>query len=676
MRRSIRKEWGGILGCCVALGAGAAFGNPVPDGPALADLTTLSLEELLSIEVTVTSAAKRPQRLGDTAAAAFVLTGDEIRRSGVMTIPDALRLVPGVQVAQIDANKWAVSVRGFNGRYANKLLVLIDGRSVYTPVFSGVFWEREGVFLEDIDRIEVIRGPGAALWGANAVNGVINIITKPASKTQGGLVTAHVGTEERGGAGVRYGGQIGGVGHYRVYAEARARDAGVLADGTRTNDTGKLGRTGFRTDLALGAHDTLTVQGDLFKGNAGEATLAPLLTPPFVRLIEQDERGVAGNLLGRWTRRLSNSSHVSLQAYYQHSTSDSFLGHLREETMDVELEHGFALTDRQDVLWGVDLRHYQSDLRGSYLIGGYPNRIDRLVSMFAQDEITLVPSRLKLTLGSKFEHNDYTGFEVQPSVRLAWTPHPDHTVWAAASRAVRTPSRSEDDFTVFPQVLAGPGGLPLAVNLRGNQNLASEKLIAFELGYRVHPVRSVSLDAATFYNLYSDLRSFEAGIPFLSIDPVPHLVLPVTAQNQLEGRTYGIELAGEWEVRQGWRLRGSYSLLHMHLHPKEGSTDAASASAAGGSPKHQLVLRSSHDLTPNLDLDVVVRAVDELPAFGVPGYVGLDMRLAWRPHDAWEVALVGQNLLGGRRQEFKPDLIDTRATRVQRGVYAKLTRRF
>jgi len=674
MHRPVASALTFLFGVGLVLAAGDARAA-APDGRGAADLTTLSLEELMSIEVTVTSAARHAQRLGDTPAAVFVLTGEEIRRSGATSIPDALRLVPGVQVARTGSNKWSVTARGFTGREANKLLVLFDGLSAYTPLFSGILWEREGVFLEDIDRIEVIRGPGAALWGANAVNGVINIITKPASKTQGGLVTATAGTEERGRIGARYGGRLGEAGHLRVYGEATARDAGGRPGGGSADDASRFGRTGFRSDLDLGAGDQLTVQGDLYRGRTDDTTFAPLFRPPYSVPVSSSVSETSGNLLGRWRRRLSDASHLAVQSYYQQSSSSSSLGDFREETFDIEVEHRLAPLPRHDVVWGTGARWYRSHIGPGGLIGAATvNRVDTLFSVFAQDEITLLPDRLKLTLGTKVEHNEHTGFEVQPNARLAWTPHPDHVVWAAVSRAVRTPSRSEQEFSGVQQVVPAFGGLPLAVALQGNPGLSSETLVAYEAGYRVRPLSSLSLDAAVFYNVYSDLRGFQASPPTLRFGPFPHLLLPVTARNGVHGNTYGIEVAAEWDVRPGWRLRGAYSALKMRLTSNEAATGVAPPDA--DAPLQQVVLRSSHDLSRTLQLDVGVRAVDQLRSGAVDGYVGLDVRLAWQPQENWEVALVGQNLIGRQHREAKPDVIDLTPSAVQRGVYAKLTRRF
>lgn len=650
--------------------------------PALAalpagDLTDLSLEELMSIEVTVTSAARHPQRLGDTAAAIFVLSGEEIRRSGATSLPDALRLVPGVQVTRLGSNRWRVTARGFNGRNANKMLLLIDGVSAYTPLFSGVLWERENVFLPDVDRIEVIRGPGASLWGANAVNGVINVITKPAAETTGGLVSLRAGTEERGAASVRYGTALGDAGHMRVYGEGIARDAGARADGSSADDASRYGRSGFRADLATGQRDKVTLQGDLYRGSGDAAATSYSLTPPYTRLSEGTILANSAKLLGRWTRSLGPSSQVMAQSYYTYNTLQGFSGNFREETADFELEHRLSLGEGSDFVWGGGARWYRSRVTGGNRVVADPQTdTTHLVSLFVQNEQQLVPDRLKLTLGTKLEHTDYTGFEVQPTARLVWTPHPDHSVWAAVSRAVRAPSRSERDFTSLQRVVAAPGRPPVAVTVNGDDDLQSEDVLAYELGYRVRPDPALSIDIATFYNVYRELRGLKAGTPVRHLTPVPYTELPLYATNSQSGRTWGAELAAEWDVMPGWRLKGSYSLLRKDLTGSPTGTAGDGATMDDGDPEHQVVLRSSHDLPYDLTLDLTVRAVDRLAESGVAGYVDADLRLGWKPGNGWEFALVGQNLVHADRPEAAANLLEPAPSRVQRGVYVELTRRF
>ncbi|MCK5229802.1 MAG: TonB-dependent receptor, partial [Desulfobulbaceae bacterium] len=439
-----------MLLCSMTGGAKAAEIVPT-------DMTELSLEELMNIEIT--SVSKKPEKLADAAAAVFVVTREDIRRSGVTSIPEALRMAPGINVARIDSNKWAVTSRGFNGRFANKLLVLIDGRSVYTPSFSGVHWEVIDIFLEDVDRIEVIRGPGATLWGANAVNGVINIITKHAADTQGGLIAMGAGTEERGFGGVRYGTDMGETTYGRFYAKGFKRDEFVHnTTGDDAGDDWDMLRGGFRLDSLLYDRDSVTVQGDIYQGNMNQTLHLPTVSGPFFNKIVEDKAEVEGwNLLTRWQHTLSPTSDFTLQVYYDRTNRDEFVyGEIRD-TFDIDLQHQFAAYKRHEVIWGLGYRYTHDDFSDSEILRLDPDsRSDELFSAFVQDKITLMEDCLWLTIGSKFEHNDYTGYEIQPNARLFWAPHTDHKVWASVGRAVRTPSRMEDDIwfinTTFPSI--------------------------------------------------------------------------------------------------------------------------------------------------------------------------------------------------------------------------------
>ena len=636
------------------------------------DLTDLSLEELMSIDVTVTSTARRPQRVGDAAAAVFVLTGEDIRRAGATNIPDALRLVPGVQVARIDANKWAISVRGFNGRVANKLQVLIDGRSVYTPIFAGVFWDRQEVFIEDVERIEVIRGPGASLWGANAVNGVINVVTKPVAETQGGIVSALGGNEEAV-VGTRYGAALGDLGHARLYGQFRWQDAGVFADGDAGNDAWHSGRVGFRTDLDLSPEDELTVQGDLFVGSYDDSTIFPTLTPPFSRVDSVDGSYSGGNVLGRWTRTLSQTSHLSVQAYFDVEAGEGELGDITRNTFDIDAEHRFQWGDNHDIVWGGGYRVNFDDFRNNAFTRFDPeSRVYDLISFFAQDDITLLPDEVRLTLGTKVEHNAFTGWEVQPTARLLWTPDEDNSLWAAVSRAVRTPTRAEDDATILQSAQSGPMGVPLLLSFQGDRSFDSEELLAFEAGYRVRATEDIAVDIATFYNIYDNLRSIEQGSLQLPTRSAQQFVQTLTIGNQLEGETWGVEVAAEWQVLDNWRLEGSYSFLDMDLRTDPGSTDVTSVGAEDESPMHQAVVRSSVDINDDLDFDLTLRAVDSLGSFDIDGYVELDARLAWRPVEGVELAVVGRNLVNDSHAEFGSDILGLRPTEVERSVFGQL----
>jgi iron complex outermembrane receptor protein len=644
------------------------------------DLTELSLEDLMNIRVTSTS--RRPQSVAESAAAVFVITQEDIRRSGVTSIPEALRMVPGVQVAHIDANKWAISARGFNGRFANKLLVMIDGRSVYTPLFSGVLWDAQDTVLEDIDRIEVVRGPGASLWGANAVNGVINIVTKRARETQGGLFVAGGGTEEQGFTTLRYGGQFDADSFYRAYVKYFNRDSYEFMGGGDAHDDWQVGRAGFRFDWEPVGPDALTLQGDIYRGVVGTTGRQFSLTPPLSQTVNTDDDIFGANILGRWTHDFDDGSDMALQVYYDLVSGDELGITLREQTFDVDFQHHFRVGERNDIIWGLGYRLVAAEFDDSFTVGlSDDHRTDHLVSTFVQDEITLVEDELRLTLGSKFEHNSYTGFEIQPTGRLLWTPDDRQSVWLAASRATRTPSQAEDSFdlnSVLPPPLPPPfPPLPFATQLTvlGNPDQQSEVVAAFELGYRIRPDRDLSLDIAAFYNIYDRLASVEPIFADFVACPTPPFFLCFLGQSQLDNHgsaeSYGVEVAADWRLESWWRVQGAYTYLHLDVDHDE--PNGLTVHTDGRDPSHQLSLRSSFDLGEDWELDVWGRYVSELPERGVDGYFTFDMRLGWRPADGIELAIVGQNLADSEHLEFTPELIDTTPTEVPRSVYGKVT---
>jgi len=659
------------------IGGWAAVANVLPQRQS--DLTELSLEELMNIEVT--SVSKKTEKLSKAAAAIFVITQEDIHRSGVTSIPEALRLAPGIEVARVDAHTWAISARGFNDVFANKLLVLLDGRSIYTPLFSGVFWDQQDTLLEDIERIEVIRGPGATLWGANAVNGVINIITKRARDTQGGLLTAGGGHEERSFGGVRYGGKLGENAYYRVYAKYFNRDDSELPDGHAANDAWQAGQGGFRLDWSPAQLHTFTVQGDFYDGSIAQTFVESSLLPPFQLTVPDRFPIRGGNLLGRWSHTLSSTSEMRLQMYYDRTVRNMDIFQEDRHNFDLDFQHRFPLGGRHDIVWGLGYRLTSDDEGNTFSASLIPaSRTTHLVSAFVQDEIALLPDRLYVTLGSKFEHNDFTGFEIQPSGRLLWTPNDRHTVWAAISRAVRTPSRAEADVRLNQLVLP-PGtlspGAPLTVAaFFGDHSMVAETLLAYELGYRVQPYERLSFDLALFYNVYNDLLTAEPRTPFLETSPSPpHLVLPFFAGNSLHGETYGAELAANWPLTEWWRLRALYSYLHVYLHTDQGSRATVSPAAQWSSPQHQFSLRSAMDLPGHLAFDLALRYVDSLVHLQVGSYTVLDVRLGWRPLQTLELAIVSQNL-GANHIEFIPTFLNTQPTTVRPSVYGQITWRF
>lgn len=626
-----------LASLCGLLAASPVFAAQVQP----AELRKMSIEELM--EVDVTSVSRRSERVSGAAAAVTVITGEDIRRSGVTSLPEALRLVDALHVARFNSGTWAISARGFNIGTANKLLVLIDGRSVYTPLFSGVFWDVQDLLLEDIDRIEVIRGPGAALWGANAVNGVINIITKSARATQGGLAKLGAGNEDRFAA-FRYGGALGEHSAYRAYAKYRSIDALAFAAGGSAEDPLRTLQGGFRVDGDRGERDAYTLQGDVYRGASG-------------LFQHEDTRMNGGNLLGRWSRRYSASSRLDLRAYWDR-TFRRVPGQFEEhrDTWDLDFQHALAIASRHEVVWGLGYRVSSDETENTPVIAWDPaQRTQTLFSAFAQDEIALVADRLRLTVGAKFEVPEYTGLEVQPSIRLAWTPNEHRTLWGAVSRAVRSPTRIDED----SRFLFGP-----VVFVQGSRDFESEEVIAYEAGYRILPRSDMSLDLATFYNVYDHLRSQEppaGGAPF-----------PITLANKLNATTYGAEAQLNVQAAPWWRIYGAYTYFHKRLTLDPGSRDRTGGVSEGDDPEHRFAIRSYVDLPRGVELDAWLRYVDSLPNPFIPSYTELDLRLGWRPSDRLELSIVGQNLLHERHAEF----FTARPEEVQRSIYGRTVWRF
>jgi iron complex outermembrane receptor protein len=634
------------------------------------DLKQLSLEQLANIEVI--SASKEPVTVARTPAAIYVLTSEDIRRSGATSIPEVLRLVPGVEVARIDSNKWSLGVRGFTGRLSRSVLVLIDGRSVYTPLFAGVYWEVQDTLLEDVERIEVIRGPGGTIWGANAVNGVINIVTKNSKDTHGMLASAGGGNVDQGFVNFRLGsGSKDKNVNYRIYGKGFARGSEFHSDG-REFDDWRIGQGGFRTDWNPREHDALTIQGDLYEGVAGQRVGITSYSPPSFTAVEQNAKLAGGNLMGRWRRDLAAGSDIQVQAYYDRTNrEDVNLSEVRN-TFDVDLLHHFALPLGQDLIWGVG---------GRFSVGNAipvvstvvitPDKFtDKLYSAFIQDEIPIVESRLSLTVGSKFLHNNYSGFDVQPSARLLWTPRPQHSLWAAVTRAVRTPSRIEEDLQLTALIAPTP---PLFVRVATNRTFSSEHLVSYEAGYRGLIRPYLYLDVAAFYNHYDHLLSIEPGTPFSESSPSPtHLVIPYLFGNGLLGDTSGIEFASEWTPIRSWRLKGSYSYLNLELRRSAGSLDPSTVSSTeDSSPRHQVVLQSFLQLPKNLELDLTYRFVSALPAQSARSYSTGDVRFGWHVGERVEISIAGQNLFQPHHAEYGGDpggLVE-----VKRSAYAKAT---
>ena len=648
-----------LLAVCLCAAPAGAYGG----SPTIGELKQLNVEDLMNVEIT--SVSRHPQKLLDAASAIQVITQEDIRRSGATSIPEALRLADNLQVAQKNAHDWAISARGFNTSLGNKLLVMIDGRTVYTPLYSGVFWDVQDYLLEDIDRIEVISGPGGTLWGANAVNGVINIITKSAADTQGLYAEAGGGSEPHEFAGARYGGSLDGDTHFRVYGKYFDRGHEVLANGDPESDSWRQGRAGFRIDSGLSPQDRLTVQGDYYDGREHVQTGAAAAAS-------------GDNLLGRWTRILSDDSDLSLQSYIDqtHLTLPtgpltvnglqfSPPGNLYDDltTYDVDFQHRFGIGARNRIVWGVGFRHTHDAVIDAPGLGFFPAVLDQnLYSAFVQDEFAL-RKNLSFTVGTKLEHNDYTGFESEPNARLSWILNPSQAVWAAVSRAVRTPSRFDHDLS--------EGSPPYPVFLKGGSDFTSESVIAYELGYRAQLNSKATASVSTFYNRYNDVRS-------ISLTPVT--LFPVYFANNLQGDTQGLEFSGNYQVSDAWSLHAGYTLLREHLRVKPGGYDLDNALFETADPEHQFSLRSSLNLPWHAELDAGLRWVDTLhtdngaiPAT-VPSYFELNTRLAWHASEQLELSLVGQNLLHNRHPEY--GATDPARVEIQRSVYGKLAWRY
>ena len=630
------------------------------------DATWMSLEELMVIEVS--SAAKRPQRLADTTTAIYALGRDDIRRSGATSLPELLRQVPGVQVSRIDASRYAVSIRGFSNRYSGKLLVLLDGRTLYSPLFGGTYWEAQDVMLEDVERVEVIRGSGGTLWGANAVNGVINIISRHAKDTQGTFVEAKGGSLESGVA-LRHGSNVGESGHLRAYVKLDDHKGLDTPTGQEAHDAWRQKRAGFRADLEPTGVDRLTVQGDLYESRAeqsvlylNESTLSSDYAPDTSKL-----SGV--NLLARWQHQETAERSWHVQAYVDQAKVSGLVQMSQTDTLDLEWQNRMPLATDHDVTWGLGFRYARLSLDGNFNITMTPSEDSLLIySGFVQDEIRLRDD-WQLTLGSKLEHNEITGLEVQPNARLLWRATPTDSVWAAISRSVQTPSKAITtvDSHIATQELPMVGRALLAV--RGNPDLNSEVVVSRELGYRGQLTPELSLDAALFHNSYNRVVARQFGV--LSFNPYP--VLPVNFSNGLKGTTYGVELSSKWQVAQAWQLKGSYSWLHMNLTPTSpGGQVIPAFGQEGSSPQHLVQLHSMHNLGHNLELDGLLYFNSKLDfkkpngQFDLGSHTRFDLRLGWRPSRNLEVSLVGRNLLTKRNTEYVPE--DIKGSEVPRSL--------
>ena len=648
---------------------------------ALADgqkkLHKLSLDELMDFEVT--SVSKKPQKISETAAAVFVITSDDIRRSGATSIPEALRMAPGIQVARLSNSKWAISSRGFNGQFANKLLVLIDGRSVYTTLFAGVYWDEKDVLLEDVDRIEVIRGPGGTIWGANAVNGIINIITKSAKETTGLLATAGGGNQELGFYGLRYGAKIGEEHAARLYTKFFSRDETTRPDHQGSGDDWRAFQGGFRLDGNLDEANSYTLHGDIYFGNEDYQGTTFSSEPPFAKTFDEELDYGGGNILAKWERSLSESSDMSLQFYYDRTERDDEVAKQHTDTLDAEFQHRNRIGDVHELIWGANYRFISDNIKSKLIFSEVlpQHRDSHLVSGFIQDEIEIIENVLYFTLGSKLEHNDYSGVEVQPSARAIWKPADKHSVWISSSRAIRSPSRVADDasigFAVIPAMETM--SLPTVLSLQGSHSFQSEELIAYEAGYRVQASESFAIDVAAFINDYDNISSFSRLEPGLKIGQIPHINLPFTFTNHTTALAIGIEVSADLRINEAWRLKGTYSFLDVDIDEGGDSLTGGDLNeeSNGDAPQHSASLRSLLNLPGGFELDLTGRYVDRISALDIDSYLELDARIGWKVNQNLELSIVGTNLLDEQHQEFTSGLPLAISTEIERSIYGKLT---
>jgi iron complex outermembrane receptor protein len=621
--------------------AAAAAEEPPPD------ITQLTIEELAQVHVVTVS--RRPQNAMETAAAVDVVSDEDIRRTGASTLPDAFRIVPGVQASRIDADEWALSVRGFSSRLSRSVLVLMDGRSLWTPLFAGVFWNAQDTLLEDVERIEVSRGPGGATYGANAMNGVISIITKPAANTQGLLATASVGGAETIG-GLRWGGQIGARTHYRAYGKYFDRDGTFTDTAAGSDDSWRMGQAGFRLDSELGARDSFTVQGEVYRGEFGQRLDVAQLTPPFLSARAGEGRARGGNLLARWKHTLG-AGEVTARAYYDGTSRRELFFEETRDTFDVDVSHRLRWGGRHETIWGVNYRASQGHFRGEPTIEIVPERRrDDIAGLFVNNETRVWRERLRVTLGSKLEWNDYSGWNVQPSARVAWVQGA-HTLWASATRALRTSSRLERDVSFY--IPTDPAE-PSFVRLLGSPDFRPESVVMLEAGAKLRAGKLLGA-ASVFHGFYDDLAGGAADPPRQEGgsggEPL-RTVTPVRIVNAQTAAASGVEVGAIFDALATWRLRAGYSWYRLDVRAQPPEPDPQGG-VEGTTPRHQLWLISYFNPIPSVDVDLVLRHVAEVPEHSIKAFTDLDARIAHRPWRRLELAVVGRNLLAPRHAEFE-----------------------
>ena len=637
------------------------------------ELLGMSLKELMSLEIT--TAGRREQPVEEVAAAVHVITQDDIRRSGIRTLPELFRLVPGVQVARVNSNNWAISMRGFNEPYSNKLLVLVDGRSIYNRSFSGVFWSTEDLLVDDIDRIEVIRGSGGSVWGANAVNGVINIVTRSAADTQGLLV--RLGQESFDGAqvAVRYGGSAGKA-RYRLFSQwTDHRSSSLGRDGSAGDEWGGV-TSGFRTDWENGNTEVL-VTGSFNASTTNALWMFPLGPGGRLTTDQSASDRYTGSLLGRWTRSFADGSAFQVQSFFNYRDFNDPIVEAHERATDIDVDYHRRVGSRHELVVGGGLREIRERYIGTFAVSFIPAEAgNRVINAFVQDEVR-IGQNVRVTVGTKFERDSFAGWGIQPTARVAWDIVPSrHLLWGSVSRALRTPSSMDVGVFVNVDSLPGPGGMPMAVQVSGNRDFAVEELISEEIGYRAFVLSSLSFDATVFHGRYDGLKTTELGEPRLELTPFPHLVLPGRFENRLEATTRGLELSAHWMPVKSWRVDGSYSAFQLEPRLDPTSSDPNAAAFDGNAPNHQWQVHSTLWLGPRVEAQTSLFYTGRLEELGVAAYARADARIEFALSDRLSLIGTGHNLLDSTHQESSADTIGMKATLIPRSGGLQFAWRF
>jgi iron complex outermembrane receptor protein len=669
----------GVL--ALSLAASAVQADPAAER----ELVDLSLEELTKLEFS--TASRRSQKANEIAAAVFVITQDDIRRSGARSIPEALRLAPGLQVAQINASTWAISARGFNGRFANKLLVLMDGRTLYTPTFSGTYWDSQDTLIEDIERIEVMRGPAGTIWGTNAVNGIINIITKRAAQTTGLMTGVEIEQDGSAAAHMRVGSSEEDRHAWRVYTKAFQRGENALLDGQAAYDSTDQIRIGGRADLQVSANDELAISAEAYRGNNGQSLTGWILDPltagdrPIFGANEEIDGAWA---MAAWTHRTSGDSRFDLQTYAEHADRKSPLYGERRDTVDMHLQHSLGRIGRHTLTWGIGARWTHDDFERSSLLSITPTQYSHwLYSGYAQDQISTFDDRLQLTAGMRVENSEFGDTAVLPNLRANWQLSDHSSLWWSAGRGERRPSRAEFDLKISVALEGGstlnPLPMPVDFSLVGSPTFKSERLTSYETGWRWQPSDQWLLDVSLYFDRYERLRSTPgvtlrcepAGILIVN-DPAclfgaTSVSAVASVSNTVHGDIYGGEVIARWSPLRHWRLTGSYVLVHKDIQAPVIDPTILML-MIGQDPQHQFGLRSTLSIGPHWDWDVSARNVDRLEPFSTSGYTELGTRIAWRPAAEWEIGLIGSNLLHDSHSEAISELGDLAPTAIERSI--------